>query len=118
MPPDVADRSLAEHRCQLRRAEQKVDIKGGNGRYRVRLDGVFDAALITLADALAEQMQFRGHPVFALPSRNELFVGDSADVEVMAQLQALAAKRYAAAAFNISRKLYVLENDGLAEWGV
>lgn len=102
----------------LRRAEQKIDIKGGNGRYRVRLDGVFDAALITLADALAEQMQFRGHPVFALPSRNELFVGDSADVEVMAQLQALAAKRYAAAAFNISRKLYVLENDGLAEWGV
>jgi hypothetical protein len=36
----------------------------------------------------------------------------------MAQLQTLAAKRYAAAAFNISRKLYVLENDGLAEWGV
>ncbi|MGK6355439.1 hypothetical protein ACMGDH_09435 [Sphingomonas sp. DT-207] len=82
---------------------------GGNGRYRIELDGFFDASLILVAADWIGQLDLEGDPVFAIPCRDQLMVCGSDDAEAVAELAEIAPQIATAEAYDISAELLTLK---------
>jgi hypothetical protein len=88
-----------------------VQCEGGNGRFRLRLDGSYEASLILLIEQWYRQLDLAGDPVFAIPARDELLVCGSADTESVSGLRMKAAEIAAASGYSISERLFAWRNN-------
>ena len=87
---------------------------GGDGRYRIELDGFFDASLILVASDWIRPLALEGDPVFAIPCRDQLMVCGSANAEAVAELEEIAPAIASNEAYRISGELLTLR-DGVLQ---
>lgn len=79
----------------------------------VTVGGNFESSLLLFDDLWArEGERLRGVPVAAVPTRELLLFADSADVQAVAKLQAMATDAIADAAYALTDQLFVLGPDG------
>jgi len=90
-----------------------LTIVGGEGRYRVELDGFFDVSLILIASTWVQHLSLAGDPVFAVPCRDQLMVCGSDDHQAVAELAEMAPRIAAENAYAISGQLLVLRGGTL-----
>lgn len=76
---------------------------GSDGRYRIELDGFFDASLILVASDWIQPLALEGEPVFAIPCRDQLMVCGSANSEAVAELEEIASVIASSEAYGIGR---------------
>jgi hypothetical protein len=86
---------------------------GGDGRYRIELDGFFDASLILVASDWLQPLALEGDPVFAIPCRDQLMVCGSANSEAVTELEEIAPMIASKEAYAISGELLTLRNGAL-----
>ncbi|RZF64621.1 hypothetical protein EWE75_09480 [Sphingomonas populi] len=107
------DRLAARAIANLTARSSALGAVGGDGRYRIELDGFFDASLILIAAQWVERLGLGGDPVFAIPSRDQLLVCGSANAPAVAELADIAAQIVASDAYDISAQLLTLRHDQL-----
>jgi len=90
-----------------------LTIVGGEGRYRIELDGFFDVSLILIASTWVQHLSLAGDPVFAVPCRDQLMVCGSDDHQAVAELAEMAPRIAAENAYAISGQLLVLRGGTL-----
>jgi len=90
-----------------------LQIVGGEGRYRIELDGFFDASLILVAAEWLDDIAIEGDPVFAIPTRDQLMVCGAADPDAVAGLAEIAQRITQSDAYDISGRLLTLRNGAL-----
>ena len=79
----------------------------------VTAGGNFESSLLLFDDLWTrEGERLRGVPVAAVPTRELLLFADSADVQAVAKLQAMATDAIADAAYALTDQLFVLGPDG------
>jgi hypothetical protein len=83
-------------------------LVGGEGRYRIELDGFFDVSLILIASTWVQHLSLAGDPVFALPCRDQLMVCGSDDHQAVSELAEMAPRIAAESAYAITGQLLVL----------
>ncbi len=90
-----------------------LTIVGGEGRYRIELDGFFDVSLILIASTWVQHLSLAGDPVFALPCRDQLMVCGSDDRQAVSELAEMAPRIAAESAYAITGQLLVLRGGTL-----
>lgn len=101
--------SLCAHAlANLEGRSSALTIVGGEGRYRIELDGFFDVSLILIASTWVQHLSLAGDPVFALPCRDQLMVCGSDDHQAVAELAEMAPRIAAESAYAITGQLLVL----------
>ena len=112
---DTGDEAIVFARALANLAVRVPEIEtiGADGRYRIELDGFFDASLILLAADWVVPLMLEGHPVFALPSRDQLMVCGSDNVKAVTELAEIAPLIAADAAYAISGSLLTLRDGKL-----
>ena len=94
----------------LSRRVALMKVNGGDGRYRIELDGLFDASLILVVAEWIGSLDLEGDPVFAIPSRDQLMVCGSANAEAVVELAEIAPQIAGSDAYAISGRLLTLRN--------
>ena len=105
----LVDRAMAN----LAKRASGMNAAGGDGRYRIELDGFFDASLILVAADWIGQFDLEGDPVFAIPSREQLMVCGAANAQAVAELAEIAPRIAAEDAYDISGALLTLRGGTL-----
>lgn len=101
--------SLRAHAlANLEGRSSALTIVGGEGRYRIELDGFFDVSLILIASTWVQHLSLAGDPVFALPCRDQLMVCGSDDRQAVIELAEMAPRIAAESAYAITGQLLVL----------
>ena len=101
---------VAQAMDNLTRRMPAMEVVGGDGRYRIALDGFFDASLILVSDEWTGPLALRGEPVFAIPSRDQLMVCGSDDEKAVAELADIAPRIAADDAYAISARVLMLRD--------
>lgn len=111
----VCDEAELFERAMINLARRADDLvtKGGGGRYRVELDGFFDASLVLIAEDWLAPLGLQGDPVFAMPCREQLMVCGSSDERSVASLAEITPEIARGSAYAISDVLYVLKGGEL-----
>lgn len=105
----LVDRAMSN----LAKRASGLEAVGGEGRYRIELDGIFDASLILLATDWIAPLELEGDPVFAIPSRDRLMVCGGANARAVAELAEIAPQIAAGDAYDISGALLTLKDGTL-----
>lgn len=106
--------SLRAHAlANLEGRSSALTIVGGDGRYRIELDGFFDVSLILIASTWVQHLSLAGDPVFALPCRDQLMVCGSEDRQAVTELAEMARRIAAESAYAITGQLLVLRGGTL-----
>ena len=101
---------VAQAMDNLTRRMPSMEVVGGDGRYRIALDGFFDASLILVSTEWTSPLALRGDPVFAIPSRDQLMVCGSDDEKAVAELADIAPRIAADDAYAISDSVLMLRD--------
>lgn len=106
-----ADEARAVAMENLRKKLPQLQIEGGDGRYRLHLDGIYESSMtLALNEKAWAGLGLKGHPIVAMPSRDTVLFCGSDDKESVATLRGYAKKIHGAADHAISEKLYELRD--------
>ena len=94
--------------ANLLQRSSSLHLAGGDGRYRIELDGLFDSSLMLVASAWIDKVQIAGNPVFAVPCRDQLMVCGEEDLDAVAMLAEVAPQIAKDSSYPVSAKLFIL----------
>jgi hypothetical protein len=94
-----------------------LQVRGKNGPYTVRLDGIYDASLVLFLDQWVDRLPLKGVPVMAVAARDELMVCGSEDAASLATLRVAAAHIAGNSAYGLSGRLFAWRGGRLQELG-
>lgn len=96
--------------ANLVQRSSSLHLSGGEGRYRVELDGLFDSSLMLVASAWIDKVEIVGNPVFAVPCRDQLMVCGEGDLDAVVMLADIAPKIAGESSYPVSGRLFVLRD--------
>jgi len=100
----------------LRAKLPRLEVQRGGGLNMVVAGGYYEASIVLLDEFwVRERERLRGDPVIAIPARDVLVFGDSADPKVVAELRRHATEIHADAAYALSPVLFQRFADGRIE---
>ena len=96
--------------ANLLQHSSSLHLAGGDGRYRIELDGLFDSSLMLVASAWIDKIQIAGNPVFAVPCRDQLMVCGEGDPDAVAMLPEVAPQIAQDSSYPVSGRLFILRD--------
>jgi uncharacterized protein YtpQ (UPF0354 family) len=103
--------------ANLERILQPPNVEGGNGVFRIRAGGDYDASLLLLADLWElGKIPVKGNYLVAIPARDWLLVTGSRDVKGIQTLKDIVQKITASAPYRLTSKLFIYRDGTFVVW--